>query len=252
MTDFSMRNEPLYGTSSIIGITDIINEKTVNTGVTVEDVLLKDNTVTVNNIILGDGIDNGTMINIDADAAQLSTDTNNSDVTKWFKVYDEASASNMYVPMFSSPNVTFQAGGYIPCSSWCTASITTGNDQDSIIIWETLFDNSADGETAIISGANQYFSLDNAGVYIFTISISCDAASSLEDKFVSIVLKNNTTELSRINQSLASTGTGFDYSNNCICIVVDLTATELIHVLIEMGDNNAYTTTGHISIVRIS
>jgi hypothetical protein len=59
MTDFSMRNEPLYGTSSIIGITDIINEITTGVGVTVDGVLLKDGIVstdTINEITTGSGV----------------------------------------------------------------------------------------------------------------------------------------------------------------------------------------------------
>jgi hypothetical protein len=50
MSTFAMKNEPLYGTSTIIGITDIINELTAGVGVTVDGVLLKDSIVSVDTI----------------------------------------------------------------------------------------------------------------------------------------------------------------------------------------------------------
>jgi hypothetical protein len=81
MTDFSMRNEPLYGTSSIIGITDIINEITTGVGVTVDGVLLKDGIVstdTINEITTGSGV---TIDGVLLKDSIVSTDTINEITT---------------------------------------------------------------------------------------------------------------------------------------------------------------------------
>jgi hypothetical protein len=174
--------------------TDTINENSTGVGVTVDGVLLKDETGTVNNIILGDGIDNGTMLNINTASTQLSTDNVNTNVNKWLKVYDTASASDMYIPMFSNPNIKFKLdSGYVPCSAWINFELTSGNDTSyTMINWETWYA-SANNHIVITPSLNEYFQIQYAGTYIVVATVNFD--TSTDAGFVRLYFRQGTTVL---------------------------------------------------------
>jgi hypothetical protein len=373
MTDFSMRNEPLYGTSSIIGITDTINEQSTGVGVTIDGVLLKDSIVstdtineqsagvgvtidgvllkdsivstdtineqsagvgvtidgvllkdsivstdtineqstgvgvtidgvllkdsivstdtineqstgvgvTIDGVLLKDSIVNtntispksGTTttvsqdltVNGDTNTVQLgletlyintggsivTADNVNDDVSKWLKLSIVDGGEIVYIPCYTAANTVLPTIlPYVPCSSWISFGLTSGNDQDGAIVWETN-SSSVDGDITINVDLDT-FNVTVAGTYLVLTTIVCDMVAGVDEGSVWLRFRADTATIvdSRINiGNISNLG---NYATIGVTYTGTLSPGVNYDFYVTMYYDNAYTYQGsHGSIIRL-
>ncbi len=204
---------------------------------------------------LGDGTDNGPLIQFhDATGNQIATDTANTDVNSWVKVYDEHTSTNGYIPIFSGPQkVINNSVAYVPCTSWIFGHCTSGNHVSGEYI---SFDSTTQSADAAISyaSADDEFSVSVSGYYTVDCNVSVDAGVSDIATMTRIQLHENELyygNLQSFGQLADTNSSQIDYSNMTITGMCYMTTGKTYKIYFyETGD--AETRYASIRIMRIS
>jgi hypothetical protein len=250
--------------------TDFVNEETAAEGVTIDGVLLKDSIVNTNTISPKSGTTTTVSqdltiqghtnavslglqsLNINTGGGILTTDTNNSDISQWLQIVDVNTGLYKYIPCYSSPNLQLPVTlAYVPCSSWMQCSISTGNDQDDDIVWETN-SNSVDNEITL-KVDNKNIDIQTTGTYLIAANMNFDitVAAGLETYLRFHFTKGVINLISSLS-SIPNLSAGNDFGGCTISCVLSLVAADDYSFTVFSVEDDVYTRNGTGSITRIA